>query len=83
MPSRKTNYTTFTKSDLYLYIDKHGGYQCRTCKLHPVGAGKKQPPTQWFSKLEDLLAHVMLHVEKGHHVPQTVIDDIKADIKLT
>lgn len=80
-------------SDVYLFFNTDGKLECCFCALqkrewvddpnYPIIKGYLQPVGEIVPHLFDstraMLDHLERHQTAGHNVPQSAIDDIKAD----
>lgn len=76
------SYCRFIEADIYLYPDCHGGVVCCWCPLV-----EKEHSEYVFGcscrgeTFEEVERHIKQHIEKGHHVPDDVIDRLREDFE--
>jgi len=68
-------------SDVYVYYS--GNYVCQGCRIWPRQELRRERLlyTWCCEQPADMLAHLMLHRERGHHVPERAIQRLQGDVE--
>lgn len=73
-------YCHFAKdSDLLLYHNVDGYYECCGCRLTPKINNTDMHDNVQFQDVEECLKHLLTHIEAGHKVPSHAFERLREE----
>jgi len=65
------------RSDVYVYEDTRGGFTCEWCSI----LGKKAAKQFRTGTAAEMVAHLLVHRERGDKVPEDALDELGCRMK--
>lgn len=73
------SYCRFSDADVYVYLDVGGYLNCCACSLGKLEDGDLFPESFYATATDDMLAHLQLHRDAGHDVPDYAIERLREE----